>query len=226
MEKTDKDKVFVVIPAHNEEKNIVEVISRTRKFIDNIIVVEDGSSDSTRNLAKEAGAVVLSHIVNMGKGAALKTGCDYALSKGAEIMIAVDADCQHDPEEIPNFLGKIREGKGIVFGYRRFNKDMPLILRLGNKIISTTANILYHIRLYDTQCGYKAYTREAYKKIRWSSDDYSMESEIVAKVGRYHLEYSQIPIKTVYSDRYKGTTILDGGKIVINMIFWWFRFVI
>ena len=80
--------------------------------------------------------------------------------------------------------------------------------------------LLYGIQLNDTQCGFRAFTSDAYKKVRWNSSDYSMESEMIARAGKQNLKYVQIPIETIYSDRYKGTTIVDGMKIVMNMIWW------
>jgi hypothetical protein len=81
-------------------------------------------------------------------------------------------------------------------------------------------NILYGIRLNDTQCGFRAFSGDAYKKIRWNASDYSMESEMISRAGKQRLKYVQIPIRTIYSDKYKGTTILDGIRIVINMVRW------
>ena len=120
MNKMD-NKVWVVIAAYNEAKHISKVIKDTKKFCENIIVVDDGSKDHTYVLAKESKAYALKHIVNMGKGAAIKTGCDFALRQGAEILILVDADGQHEPKEIPNFLNAIKD-KDIVFGYRKFSQ--------------------------------------------------------------------------------------------------------
>jgi hypothetical protein len=97
---------------------------------------------------------------------------------------------------------------------------MPTVFRFGNLVINKMAELLYHIRLHDTQCGYRAFTAAAYKKIRWRSYDYSVESEMIARVGKRRLRYTQTPIKTVYQDRYKGTTIFDGIKIVIKMMWW------
>lgn len=213
------NKVWAVIPAYNEEKSIGYIIKETKKYVDNVIVVDDGSKDRTYNAAKKNDAVVLRHVVNLGKGAALKTGCDFAIDNNAEIIVAIDADAQHDPKEIPNFLKSIK-GNDIVFGYRRLNKNMPFILKFGNWFISKTIKLLYGIKLRDTQCGYRAFTSNAYKKIRWNATDYSMESEMVAKTGKYNLKYKEIPIQTIYSDKYKGTTILDGVKIVFNMMLW------
>jgi len=213
-------KTFVIIPAYNEEKNLAEVIATTKKHIDHnrIIVVDDGSSDKTAEVAK--GVVVLTHVVNLGKGAALKTGCEYALREGADVLIAMDADGQHKAQDIPKLLEALK-GRDIIFTYRAFNSHtMPVVLRLGNKVIQWVSKLLFNIRIQDTQCGFRAFTKEAYQKIRWSVSDYSVESEIIAKTGKNHLRYAQIPIETTYADKYKGTTVMDGIRIVLNMVWW------
>lgn len=212
-------KIWLVIPAYNEQKYLGSIIKKARSYVKNIVVVDDGSSDKTYEGAEKAGVVVLRHIVNLGKGCTLKTGCDYAISKGADIIVAMDADSQHKPEDIPRFL-KSLHGKDIVFGYRSLNKGMPLILRLGNNFINDATKVLYGLGLKDTQCGFRAFTKEAYKKIRWKAKDYVMESEMIANAGKHNLKYSEIPIETIYSDRYKGTTVFDGIKIVWNLIWW------
>ena len=214
-------KIYVVIPAHNESKHIAAVIKKTKKYCKNIIVVDDGSKDDTGKIAKSMKVLVLRHIVNMGKGATLKTGCDYALKKKADVIIVMDADLQHDPNEIPNFL-KALKNNDIVFSYRKLYKKMPLIFKIGNNFINIATKILYGIKLKDTQCGFRAFTAETYKKIRWNALDYSMESEMITRVGKNHLKYSEIPIETIYTDKYKGTTVFDGIKIVANMILWRF----
>ena len=210
---------FVIIPAHNEEKHIQKVIQETKKYVNNIVVVDDGSNDNTFNLAKQENVMALHNIINIGKGAALRTGCDYALSKGAQAIIVIDADGQHNPNKIPGFLEKLNVSE-IVFGYRKFSAKMPFVLRFGNGFINKTSQILNKIKLNDTQCGYRAFTAETYKKIRWKASDYSMESEMIAKAGKNKLQYNQLPIETIYSDKYKGTTVIDGIKIVIKMIWW------
>ncbi|HII71143.1 TPA: glycosyltransferase family 2 protein [Candidatus Woesearchaeota archaeon] len=212
-------KTFIVIPAHNERKYIAGVIKRTKKFCKNIIVVDDGSTDNTFEVAKKEGIVVLKHIVNLGKGAALKTGCEYALKKGAGIIVVMDADGQHRPEDIPRFL-KALQGNDIIFGARSLDKTMPSILKFGNWFINRTNQVLFDVSLMDTQSGYRAFTAEAYRKIKWDAQDYSVESEMIANAGNKGLKYSEIKIKTIYTDRYKGTTILDGIKIVITMLWW------
>ena len=216
-----KDNVWAIIPAHNEEKNINEIISRTKKYVDRVVIIDDGSADKTSLLAEKSEAIVLKHIVNLGKGAALKTGCDYALKHGAKFMIVLDADAQHNPDDIPRFTDKL-EVYSLVFSYRKLSSKMPFVLRFGNKFISEITGLFYGIRLNDTQCGFRAFSAEAYRKIRWNASDYSMESEMIARAGKQNLKYVQIPIETIYSDKYKGTTIIDGIKIVLNMMWWKF----
>jgi len=210
---------WVIIPAYNEEKHVGKVIEEVKKYARNIVLVDDGSKDKTSEIGRNKKVIVLRHVVNLGKGAALKTGCDFALLKGAKQIIAIDADGQHEPKEIPNFL-KSLGGVDIVFGYRKFSQQMPFVLKLGNKSINTATKMLYGINLKDTQSGYRAFTADAYRKIRWKATDYSMESEMIANAGKHKLKYKEIPIQTIYSDKYKGTTVLDGFKIVFNMIKW------
>ena len=210
---------WVVIPAYNEAKRLGPVVKRARNFSSHVVVVDDGSTDGTSKVAKEGKATVLRHIINLGKGAALKTGCDYAISRGADAIITLDADAQHKPEDVPRFLRAL-EGADMVFGCRTLNRKMPAILRFGNWFITRMTTLLYHVSIPDTQSGFRAFTREAYARIRWKANDYSMESEMVAKVGRHRIKYAVVPIETLYPDRYKGTTILDGVKIVANLLRW------
>ena len=214
-----KAKIFAVIPAYNEEKDISSIVRKTKKYVSNVVVVDDGSKDKTKEMSEKADAVVLRHVVNLGKGAALKTGCDYAVKKGAKFIVVLDADAQHNPRDIPRFIEKLKKNE-IVFSYRKASSKMPLVLRFGNWFISAVVGILYKVRLNDTQCGFRAFSKEAYNKIRWNATDYSMESEMISRAGKQRLKYVQIPIQTIYSDNYKGTTVLDGIKIVLSM-FWW-----
>ena len=215
----ETNNVWAVIPAYNEEKSIAGIIKKTKKYVKNVVVVDDGSQDKTKEITERLGAIVLRHVINLGKGAALKTGCDFAVKNGVKFIVALDADAQHNPDNIPRFIEKLRK-YDMVFSYRRASSKMPLVLRFGNWLISNVARVLYGIKLKDTQCGFRAFSKEAYKKIRWNVSDYSMESEMIARAGKQRLKYVQIPIETIYSDKYKGTTIIDGIKIVLNMIWW------
>ena len=155
----------------------------------------------------------------MGKGAALKTGCEYALRKNADEIIVIDADGQHEPKEIPRFLSELRKND-IVFSYRKRYGKIPFVLRLGNYFINLAIRALYGVKLRDTQCGFRAFKAEVYRKLRWNSQDYSVESEMIANTGKHKLKYSEIPIETIYSDKYKGTGVLEGIQIVFKL-FWW-----
>lgn len=216
---------YVIIPGHNEEKNIGQVIEKAKKFAPagKIVVVDDGSNDGTAAEAKKHGVTVLRHIINLGKGAALRTGSQYSLGKGAEALVFMDSDGQHDPEDIPRLISALADngGSDIVFTYRdRGSSHMPLVKKFGNAFIDTVMRLLFHINVKDTQCGYKAMRKEAYEKLQLMSNDYSIESEIAAKTGKYRLKFTQLPIRTVYADRYKGTTVFDGMKIVLKMLWW------
>ncbi|MBI3032872.1 glycosyltransferase family 2 protein [Candidatus Woesearchaeota archaeon] len=213
--------VWVVIPAYNEAERIKHVLEKTKLFTQHIIVVNDGSKDATSSVAREAGVLVLDQMINLGKGAALRTGCDYALQKNAKVLVVMDADGQHQPEDIPRLIKILEEKKqDIVFSYRKLNKTMPLILKFGNNVMSLLINWLYNVNLKDSQSGFRCFTAEAYKKIRWHASDYSMESEMIARVGKNNLSYAEIPIQTIYLDKYKGTTIIDGIKVVLYILWW------
>jgi len=214
-----KKKIFAVIAAYNEDKHINKVVNATKKYVDKVVVVDDGSKDKTKEMAKKANAIVLRHLINLGKGAALKTGCDYALKNKADIIIAIDADAQHDPDEIPKFLENMKS-HDVVIAYRKQSRNMPFVLKFGNWFINKTITYLYGVKIKDSQCGYRAFTAKAYKRLKWEASDYSMESEMIAKIGKYKLSFKEIPIETIYSDKYKGTTIMDGIKIVFNLLMW------
>ena len=208
---------FAVIPALNESSKIALVLQQVKEYVSNIIVVDDGSLDNTFEVAKQQEVTIIRHFVNLGKGAALKTGCDYALELGAERIVVLDADGQHEPIEIPRFLNAL-ETVDIVFSFRRDSLRMPLVLRFGNKFINSVLRSSFNITVNDSQCGYRAFTAAAYNKIRWTATDYFMETEMIIRASKNKLKYTQIPIETIYSDNYKGTTVFDGIKIFCKLI--------
>ena len=209
----------VIIPAYNEGKTIFEVITKTKKFAQSIVVVDDGSQDNTAAEAMKAGAMVLQHKVNLGKGAALKTGCDYAHQQGVQKIVTMDADGQHDPKEIPSFIKALEEYE-IAFGSRKTPESMPFVFKFGNRVITQTLQTLYGVTVEDSQCGYRSFRRETYPHIRWEARDYYVETEMAIRVGKKKMKHTTIAIETIYADRYKGTTVLDGVSIVLKMIGW------
>jgi len=214
-------KTFVIIPAYNEEGRAKTVIRQVLDYCENVIVVNDGSTDNTANEAKQFPVTVINQ-ANTGKGIALRNGCDYAIEQGANLLIVIDGDGQHEAKDIPRLIEAVKDND-IVFTYRHFMGTMPFVFRFGNWFISNTAKVLFGIRLWDTQCGYRAFKSNVYNKIRWDSYGYFMDTEMIIRTGENNLKYKQINIKTIYSDKRKGTNIFDGIKIVWNMIKWKIR---
>ena len=215
-----KNKIFVIIPAYNEELRIGEVIQEVKKFTKKTVVIDDGSEDNTSEVAKKERVRLLRHRINLGKGAAMKTGVETAFELGAEAVILLDADGQHDPRHIPEFIARLNQGFDIVFGSRNISYGMPLVRYLGNKFGSVLISLIFGIYRSDMLCGYMAFTKSAYKKIKWESGRYGVETEIVARTGKNKLKYSEIPIKTIYKDKYKGVTILDAIGVLFNIPRW------
>lgn len=208
---------FVVIPMYNESSTIRDVAKKAKKYA-NVILVDDGSTDDTlKVIQKIKGVHILSHKINLGKGAALKTGYDYALKLGATKILMMDSDGQHNPKDVPKFL-KALEEYDAVFGSRCEKKEMPAVLHIGNWGLSRLTNFLFKVNVRDSQCGFRGFTSEAYKKIRWRISGFAADNEMIASVGAKGLSYTEVPIGTVYLDRYKGTTVVSGIKLAINMV--------
>lgn len=217
---------FVIVPAHNEKKNIAEVLRKISLHFENIIVVDDGSTDKTKEEAKKVNPniIVLRHKINLGKGAALKTGCEAALKKGGGVLALIDADGQHKVEDMVKLVDRLVGKKlDIVFGERPFNGNMPFVMKIGNTLLTFLIKKISKVNLNDTQCGLKVLTGETYKKIKWDEQDYSAETEMIINVGKHKLKYESVEIKTVYKDKYKGTTIFDGAIIILNLLKWKLR---
>ena len=214
-----------MLPAFNERARIASVLAAVGALRlperAKLIVVDDGSADGTAEAAEAAGALVVSHRVNLGKGAALLTGVEAAVAAGAELVVLIDADGQHDPADLPLLLEPLREGRAdLVLGYRRFTGAMPPAMRLGNTVLSRIFAALFGLRLRDTQCGFRALTAAACRSLRWTALDYSVETEMLVHAARRRLRVEEVPVATVYHDRYKGTTAVDGLRILASMLRW------
>jgi glycosyltransferase involved in cell wall biosynthesis len=215
-----KKDIWIVIPGMNEEKYIATVLKKVKLQTNNIIFVDDGSKDNTLNIAKKYTKHALSHSINLGKGAALKTGCEYAFKKlNAQAVIFMDSDDQHDPTELPLFFKELQTNS-VVFGVRAFDDKMPLYKIMGNRVASVLIYFMFGSYIPDIPSGFKALSKSAYKELAWNSSGYAVEMEIAARTAKYKKKYSVIQIKTIYHDFERGMTILDTLRMIGKILSW------
>ncbi len=217
----------VVVPVYNEAKHIREFLNRfpeqDRPFI---VLVDDGSTDHTYAIVKNEfpNIAILRHEINLGKGKSLETGVLFAIKEHADIIVVMDGDLQHNPEDVQRFLMAFEQNSelAIVFGARKINKTMPFMAFAGNKLLTVVINLLFHYFLNDTQCGFRAFKAEFFDNLRWQSSEYAAETEMVINAAKSKLKYQEIMIDTIYLDNYKGTYFVDGIIILAKIVFWKF----
>ncbi len=215
-------RVIAVMPAFNEENRIKNVLQGVKNFVDDVVVIDDGSADKTSQIAESLGAVVVCHALNRGQGAGLKTGTEAAFRLGAEVIVHVDADGQHDPACIPKLLAPIKEGRAqIVFGSRFLGattKNMPLfrllLLRAARLFNALVMGIPRTVT--DPQSGLRAMSREAALKIDFRQDRMAHCSEILRLATRSGLPWVEVPVRVMYTEESlaKGQKTADAFKIV------------
>jgi len=219
-----KSNIFIVIPAFNEEKKIGEVVGEVKSNgFDQIIVVDDGSADDTLNEIKRAGALALRHKINRGKGAAVKTGIEAAKILGAEEVVTMDGDGQHNPADIKSMLRKIEKGNDVILGSRLMNKKgMPFVKVLYNHVGNFLTWYLNGLWVTDSQSGFRAYSQKALELIDTRSDRYEYDSEVIREIYRHQLKYVEVPIEVRYTDYSMGKVekqgFLNGLKTIYRMI--------
>lgn len=198
----NRSNVAALIPAYYEEKKISDVVHRIKDQLDYVLVVDDGSSDRTALQAREAGAEVIQHQINQGKGAAIKTGLKELISRSFLYVLIVDGDGQHLPEEIGRFIEEVNRCKaGLVVGNRMSDvKTMPMVRRLTNRFMSWQISRLCGQQIPDTQCGFRMIHRDLAPHLFCESNAYDYETEmlLIAAQEGYHI--SSVPISTVYGD--------------------------
>ncbi|MCX5714711.1 MAG: glycosyltransferase family 2 protein [Candidatus Omnitrophica bacterium] len=190
----------IMIPAYNEANEIGRVVGEVRKQGFPVIVVDDGSSDATSDIAKGQGAEVLRNERNQGKGVSLSRGFNYALAKGYDTVIIMDGDGQHDPLDISSFLwAQENLNCGIIIGNRMLQaQSMPRVRYLTNRFMSWLISSLVGQKIPDTQCGFRLIKKEVLEKISLKTHNFEIESEMI--IGAAHLGFciGSIPIKTLY----------------------------
>jgi len=209
MAQTLSSDIYVIIPAYNEANYLPTVLSKVANYTRQIIVVDDGSSDATNQVASAAKYVV-THRLNLGKGAALKTGCELAFNQlNARAVILMDADDQHNPQELESFQLALNQNYELVLGVRDLDVKMPWSKRQGNVMASQLVKVLFGAYIPDIPSGYKALTKKAYQQLDWTATDYGVELEIAVKTVKHQLRFCTVPIQTIYHDLSKGMTVLD-----------------
>ncbi|OGV46232.1 MAG: hypothetical protein A2X46_18295 [Lentisphaerae bacterium GWF2_57_35] len=202
MQNKENLKVCIVVPAFREEKKIRDVVTAIRRYCPQVVVIDDGSSDRTAVEAEQAGAMVLRHPQNQGKGVALNTGFRYAREKGFEVAITMDADGQHDPVEIPNFIeAYVRTGIPVLVGNRMADvAHMPAVRKWTNQLMSWMLSRLMGQYVPDTQCGYRLYRCDVIPFVSATSERFAAESEILLHVAERGIRISSVRIATIYGD--------------------------
>lgn len=192
-----------VIPAYNEEKHIGDVVRRTRRQLDHVLVVDDGSTDKTAEQARGAGGEVIVHPHNCGKGESIKTGLRHWLERQFDFVIILDADGQHRPEEIERFVAAAVSATApkLVLGNRMEDVGrMPLLRRLVNRYMSRRISRVCGHEIPDTQCGFRLLHRQLIPELLDGADRFEYETEMLIIASRKGFRIDSVPISTVYSD--------------------------
>ena len=213
--------VWVVIPAFNEAAAIGSVIAELRAFASKIVVVDDGSVDGTADQAHEAGAIVLRHVINRGQGAALQTGIEYALRRGASAIVTFDSDGQHSPADVPTLVAPLRDGRAdIVLGSRFLGstESMPTLRRIVLHFAVLFTRIVSGLEVTDAHNGMRAFSRRAASAVHIQLDRMAHASELMDQIRRSGLVYTEVPVHVRYTEysRQKGQRGVHAVRIAFD----------
>lgn len=219
-----KHEVCVVIPVYNEATVIAKTIKTVLKLYPMVVCVNDGSSDNSSDKIAKTGALLIDHPINMGQGAALQTGIEYALQfSKVKYFVTFDADGQHDIKDVKAMLTKLRRDKlDIVLGSRFLGRTTNI--SVGKKLLLRAAikftNLFSHIRLTDTHNGLRVFTREFAKELHITLPGMAHASEIIDKIGNSKWRYAEVPVTVHYSEysRAKGQSMINSVNIFVDLI--------
>lgn len=214
---------WIIVPAYNEATRIARTLQTLLPLYSNVVVIDDGSTDTTTQAAHEAGAWVLRHEVNSGQGASLQTGLDFALRQGAEYLVTFDADGQHDPDDIAMMLTPLIKGEAEVALGSRFlgqTVNMPTTRRLILKAGVLFTRIVSRIKVTDTHNGLRAFTRDAASKLHLVQDRMAHASEVLDQIRLHQLRYVEVPVTIRYTadTLAKGQTSMQAVKIAGELL--------
>ena len=227
MENKAEKKIFIAIPAFNEADVIQDVIQEIQSAgYKNIIIIDDGSRDNTFKKAKEmAGVTALRHKINRGKGAATKTGIEAAKLLGADIIVTMDGDGQHDPQDVKNLIEPILKNNcDVVLGTRlKDTAGMPWHKIIANHVGNFFTWWLFGLWVTDSQSGFRAYSKHAAEVINTKGDRYEYESEVIKEIHNYKLKFIEVPIAVRYTEYSMGKIhkqgLMNGIKTLYKMVF-------
>ncbi len=227
MTPSSSESIFIVLPAFNEASILPSVLAEIKQAgFQNIIVVDDGSTDTTFTTAKNIpGTIAFRHRLNRGKGAATKTGIEAAKLLGADIIVTMDSDGQHNPQDIFRLIEPIQQKHcDVVLGTRLLNpKGMPWYKIIANKIGNIVTWYFYGLYVSDSQSGFRAYSRHAAEQINTKTDRYEYDSEVIREIYQYRLCYSEVPIEVRYTEYSMGKIQKQGfvnGLKTLYKIIW------
>ena len=192
-------KIVACVPAYNEEKTIGKVLASASRYVDEVVVVDDGSEDDTGIIAEKLGALVIRHNQNLGKGAALRDCFDWARNNHVNILVTLDGDGQHDPHAIPTLVEAILNGEAdVVIGSRRVSMDMPAFRWFAARLLDRLTNVKADGVIVDSQSGYRAYSRRALQKVTVTERGMGVDSQILMSARDAGLRIVEIPVSVWY----------------------------
>ena len=225
-------KIDLVIPIYNEGlfidlflKDLFKEKTALR-LIRNIIIIDDGSTDQTLLKIKDYKSnkiTIITYKNNRGKGYAMRKGLKMVKKSKADAVIFMDGDRQHNPKHLSKFIESVGKYE-IVFGYRNLQENAPYVRKLGNKIVKYLFQKFFNIKRKDVLCGFMAIRSQVFNKINWESDDYGVEIEISAIVGKKRIPFKEILVDTLYLDIKKGVTITKAFFISLKIPYWYFKY--
>jgi glycosyltransferase involved in cell wall biosynthesis len=217
--------IVAAIPALNEEKTIAKVVARAMKHVDKVVVVDDGSTDDTALIAQSLGAHVVRHEENKGYGAAIRSCFSAARDLAADVLVTLDGDGQHDPEQIPKVIEPILNGESDVAVGSRFHpggdrEEIPRYRIVGMRMLNEATNRIAKQKVTDTQSGFRAYSRKAIDSIRVYETGMGVTSEIDVRTGDAGLRVVEVPIQVAYSglDSSSQNPLMHGLEIVSTIL--------
>lgn len=215
-------KSIVIIPALNEEAAIGDVVRTSKRYVDDVLVIDDGSSDRTSQIAEDAGARLIKHPINLGKGVSLRDA--FGEVSGYDIVVTIDGDGQHNPDEIPLLIKPILDGEAdFVNGSRYldgFDENTPAYRRVGQRVLDIATNITSGTNVTDSQSGFRAFSAKTVTCFRFRDTGFGIESEMLADASENNLRIVEVPITVRYDVENSSTKgpVTHGVGVLIKII--------